>query len=88
MMGRLLTGARKSQSAGFRIAADLAGNLRARYPDLPVGEPVEVAESDLKRTATEKARRYLLSELVSTRGRSGEAPVAHDRAEVLLREGS
>jgi len=54
----------------------------------PLGEPVEVAESDLKRTATEKARRYLLSELVSARERTDEAPVAHDRADVLLREGA
>lgn len=54
----------------------------------PLGEPVEVAESDLKRTATEKARRYLLTELVTTRDRADEAPAAHDRAEVLLREGS
>jgi acyl-coenzyme A synthetase/AMP-(fatty) acid ligase len=51
-------------------------------------DPVEVAESDLKRTATEKARRYLLTELVSARDRTGEAPAAHDRAEVLLREGA
>lgn len=54
-----------------------------------IGEPVEVNESDLKRTATEKARRYLLTELVSTRDRAGEAPpLPHDRAEVLLRDGS
>jgi len=38
MMGRLMHGARQSHSAGFRIAADLAGNMRSRYPDLPVGE--------------------------------------------------
>ncbi|HEX4804993.1 MAG TPA: class I adenylate-forming enzyme family protein [Conexibacter sp.] len=54
----------------------------------PLGEPVEVAEADLKRTATEKARRYLLSELVSARHRAEEAPAAHDRVEVLLREGA
>jgi len=54
----------------------------------PLAEPVEVAESELERTATEKARRYLLSELVSTRDRAGEAPGARDRVEVLLREGS
>jgi len=65
------------------------GDWRAATEGLaPLGEPVEVAESDLKRTATEKPRRYLLSELVSARDRTGEAPVAHDRVEVLLREGA
>jgi acyl-coenzyme A synthetase/AMP-(fatty) acid ligase len=54
----------------------------------PLAEPVEVAEADLKRTATEKARRYLLTELVSAHRDASEAPVLHDRAEILLREGS
>jgi len=71
-------GARLEREQWLAAAAGL-GRLR---------DPVEVAESDLKRTATEKARRYLLSELVSTRNRNGEAPDAHDRVEVLLREGS
>ncbi|MGE3249786.1 MAG: hypothetical protein AB7J28_16260 [Hyphomonadaceae bacterium] len=38
MMQRMTRGAKKSHVAGFRIAADLAGNLRMRYPDLPVTE--------------------------------------------------
>jgi len=38
MMTRLMRGVRRSQSAGFRIAAELATNMRSRYPDLPVGE--------------------------------------------------
>jgi acyl-coenzyme A synthetase/AMP-(fatty) acid ligase len=66
-------------AATWRAAAAGLGNI---------GEPVEVAESDLKRTATEKARRYLLSELVSVQRRTGEAEAAHDRPEILLREGS
>jgi acyl-coenzyme A synthetase/AMP-(fatty) acid ligase len=53
-----------------------------------IGEPVEVAEPELKRTATEKARRYLLSELVSARNGAGEAWLAHDRPEILLRDGA
>jgi acyl-coenzyme A synthetase/AMP-(fatty) acid ligase len=66
--------------AAWRAAAEGLG---------PLGAPVEVGEADLKRTATEKARRYLLSELVSGRERAGEAPpLPHDRAEVLLRDGS
>src|SRR6185312_2352310 len=54
----------------WRAAADGLAALAA---------PVEVAESDLKRTATEKERRYLLSELVSVRDQTGEGPRTHDR---------
>jgi acyl-coenzyme A synthetase/AMP-(fatty) acid ligase len=53
-----------------------------------IGEPVEVREADLKRTATEKARRYLLTELVSARGEANAARHRHDRPEVLLRDGA
>lgn len=38
MMKRLMRGVRVSHSAGFRIAADLATNLRMRYPELPIGD--------------------------------------------------
>ena len=71
-------GARLDQSTWQRAARGLGS----------IGEPVEVAETDLKRTATEKARRYLLTELVSTGGPADRAGLAHDRAEILLRDGS
>jgi hypothetical protein len=38
MMKRLMSGARKTHVAGFRMAADLATSMRMRYPDLPVGD--------------------------------------------------
>jgi acyl-coenzyme A synthetase/AMP-(fatty) acid ligase len=53
-----------------------------------IGEPVEVSEPDLKRTATEKARRYLLTELVRARNGAGATELAHDRPEILLRDGA
>jgi hypothetical protein len=38
MLKRLMSGARKSNVMGFRMAADLATSMRMRYPDLPVGD--------------------------------------------------
>lgn len=38
MLIRLMSGVRKSHSSGFRMAAELATNMRSRYPDLPIGE--------------------------------------------------
>lgn len=38
MLKRMMRGAKQSHVAGFRIAADLASNMRTRYPDLPITE--------------------------------------------------
>ena len=38
MLKRLMRGARRTHAQGFRIAADLATNMRMRYPDLPITE--------------------------------------------------
>jgi hypothetical protein len=53
MLTRLMRGARRTHSAGFRIAADLASSMRMRYPDLPISdrgaEWIEEMERRLKR---------------------------------------
>jgi hypothetical protein len=38
MLKRLMSGARLTEIAGFRMAADLATSMRMRYPDLPIGD--------------------------------------------------
>jgi acyl-coenzyme A synthetase/AMP-(fatty) acid ligase len=50
-----------------------------------IGEPFEVTASDLQRTATVKARRYLLTELIKNRDTGGPEAVS---PEVVLREGA
>jgi acyl-coenzyme A synthetase/AMP-(fatty) acid ligase len=55
---------------------------RAAVEGMPnLGKPFEISESDLKRTATAKPRRYLLTELMSDQ--DGAL-----RPEVVLREGA
>jgi acyl-coenzyme A synthetase/AMP-(fatty) acid ligase len=59
----------------------------AGIPNL--GEPFVVSEHDLKRTATAKARRYLLTELIAARASAPENGDSHSvPAERLLREGA
>ncbi|MEV6007715.1 class I adenylate-forming enzyme family protein [Streptomyces sp. NPDC051976] len=50
-----------------------------------LGEPLEVTPDDLQRTATVKARRYLLTEMIKNRDEGREAAVAPD---VVLRDGA
>ncbi|MBL8548925.1 MAG: hypothetical protein JNJ73_02990 [Hyphomonadaceae bacterium] len=38
MLTRLMTGAKKTDVAGFRMAADLATSMRMRYPELPISD--------------------------------------------------
>lgn len=38
MLKRLMSGVRATNSSGFRTAAELANNMRMRYPDLPIGD--------------------------------------------------
>ncbi|MGE0829273.1 MAG: hypothetical protein AB7O04_07980 [Hyphomonadaceae bacterium] len=38
MLFRLVRSAKRSHEHGFRMAAELASNMRTRYPELPVGE--------------------------------------------------
>jgi acyl-coenzyme A synthetase/AMP-(fatty) acid ligase len=63
---------------------------RAASAGIPnLGEPFQVSEDDLKRTATAKARRYLLTELIAARdvaSANGDHTVM--APEILLREGS
>jgi hypothetical protein len=50
-----------------------------------LGMPVEVTAEALKRTATVKARRYLMTELI----KNGDLVRVHDlKPEVVLREGA
>jgi acyl-coenzyme A synthetase/AMP-(fatty) acid ligase len=59
----------------------------AGIPNL--GEPFEVSQEDLKRTATAKARRYLLTELIAARTAAPENGDSHAvPPELLLREGA
>jgi hypothetical protein len=48
-----------------------------------LGEPVEVQPAELQRTATAKARRYLLSEMIKNDGHAEAV-----RPEVALRDGA
>ncbi len=50
-----------------------------------LGEPLEVTTGELQRTATVKARRYLLTEMIRDRNNGRSAAV---RPEVVLREGA
>jgi acyl-coenzyme A synthetase/AMP-(fatty) acid ligase len=50
-----------------------------------LGPPFEVKASDLRRTATAKARRYLLTEMIKKRDSGGPEAI---RPEVVLREGA
>ena len=38
MVKRLMSGAKKTEVAGFRMAADLATSMRMRYPELPISD--------------------------------------------------
>ena len=38
MLSRLMMGAKKTDVAGFRMAADLATSMRMRYPERPIGD--------------------------------------------------
>lgn len=63
------------------------GAATAGIPNL--GEPFEVTESALKRTATAKARRYLLTELIAAARESGNGTLDTTLStDVLLREGA
>jgi hypothetical protein len=61
---------------------------RATEGIVGLGEPFEVSEAELKRTATAKARRYLLTEVIAAT-RSGNGANANALPpEVVLREGA
>jgi acyl-coenzyme A synthetase/AMP-(fatty) acid ligase len=63
----------------WSIASEGLGNL---------GEPFEVSEAELRRTATAKARRYLLTEMIEAARSGGAGEDGILRPEAVLREGA